>query len=156
MPIAPEKEITVCTRNSGKLIVATNARGRPRCWPVSSWRAETNGVEGILRAEARPRRSIWSRILSCTSALLSPKTGIIDSHSYMVALQGDAENAGAVLVFFSPVLGARVVGRKVEIDVGGDDPITLRCRLLVNSAGLHAPGLAGRITGMPPDRVPTA
>ena len=41
--------------------------------------------------------------LRCTSALLSPATGIIDSHAFMLALQGDAENAGAVPVFFSPV-----------------------------------------------------
>ena len=44
----------------------------------------------------------------------------------------------------------------VEIDVGGADPMTLRCRLLVNSTGLHAPVLARRIAGMPPDRMPTA
>ena len=48
--------------------------------------------------------------LRCTSALLSPATGIIDSHAFMLALQGDAENAGAVPVFFSPVTAARVVG----------------------------------------------
>ena len=82
--------------------------------------------------------------LSCTSALLSPVTGIIDSHAFMLALQGDAENAGAVPVFFSPVTGGRVVQGGVEIDVGGADPMTLRCRLLVNSAGLHAPELATR------------
>jgi L-2-hydroxyglutarate oxidase LhgO len=74
----------------------------------------------------------------------------------MLALQGDAENAGAVPVFFSPVLGGRVAGRGIEIDVGGADPMTLRCRLLVNSAGLHAPYLAGQIVGMPKDRVPSA
>ena len=77
--------------------------------------------------------------LSCTSALLSPATGIIDSHAFMLALQGDAENAGAMPVFFSPVTGGRAVRGGVEIDVGGADPMTLRCRLLVNSAGLHAP-----------------
>ena len=80
--------------------------------------------------------------LSCTSALLSPVTGIIDSHAYMLALQGDAENAGAMPVFFSPVTGGRAVRGGIEIDVGGADPMTLRCRLLVNSAGLHAPGFA--------------
>jgi hypothetical protein len=82
-------------------------------------------------------------------------TGIIDSHAYMLALQGDAENAGAIPVFFSPALGAHVRGRKIDIDVGGADPMTLRCRLMVNSAGLHAPLLARRIVGMPADRVPT-
>jgi L-2-hydroxyglutarate oxidase LhgO len=83
-------------------------------------------------------------------------TGIVDSHAFMLALQGDAENAGAVPVFFSPVLGGRVVDRGIEIDVGGSDPMSLRCRLVVNSAGLHAPGLAGRMAGMPADRIPTA
>jgi L-2-hydroxyglutarate oxidase LhgO len=43
-----------------------------------------------------------------------------------------------------------------ELDVGGADPMTLRCRLLVNAAGLHAPGLARKFIGMPQDRVPTA
>lgn len=94
--------------------------------------------------------------LRCTSALLSPTTGIIDSHSFMLALQGDAENAGAVCVFFSPVVGAHVSGRTIDVDVGGADPMTLRCNLLVNSAGLHAPWLADKIVGMPKDRVPTA
>jgi L-2-hydroxyglutarate oxidase LhgO len=61
-----------------------------------------------------------------------------------------------VPVFFSPVLGGRVVDRGIEIDVGGSDPMSLRCRLVVNSAGLHAPGLAGRMAGMPADRIPTA
>jgi L-2-hydroxyglutarate oxidase LhgO len=93
--------------------------------------------------------------LRCTSALLSPMTGIIDSHAFMLALQGDAEHAGAIPVFFSPALGAHVRDRKIDIDVGGTDPMTLRCNLLVNSAGLHAPLLARRISGMPPERIPT-
>jgi len=59
-------------------------------------------------------------------------------------------------VFHSPVTGGRVAGRKIEIDVGGAEPTRLRCRLLVNSAGLHAPALAAGIVGMPRERVPTA
>jgi L-2-hydroxyglutarate oxidase LhgO len=141
-------------RNSGKLIVATNAQEDALLAGIKQ-RAETNGVEG-MRVLSSAEAIDLEPNLSCTSALLSPTTGIIDSHNYMVALQGDAENAGAVLVFFSPMLRARVIDRKIEIDVGGDDPISLRCRLLVNSAGLHAPDLARQIDGMPPDRVPTA
>jgi L-2-hydroxyglutarate oxidase LhgO len=74
----------------------------------------------------------------------------------MLALQGDAENAGAVTVFHSRVLAARSADRRVAVEVGGAEPMTLRCRLLVNAAGLHAPGLASRIAGMPRDRVPLA
>ena len=141
-------------RNCGKLIVATNEREDAMLAGIKI-RAETNGVEG-MRVLTAAEAIAMEPNLRCTSARHSPATGIIDSHTYMLALQGDAENAGAVAVFFSPVLGARVTGRRIEVDVGGVDPMTLRCNLLVNSAGLHAPGLAGKIVGMPVERVPTA
>lgn len=140
--------------NCGKLIVATNVREDAMLAGIKQ-RAEANGVEGMRVLSAQEAIALEPN-LSCTSALLSPTTGIIDSHTYMVALQGDAENAGAVPVFFSPVSGGRVAGRRIELDVGGADPMTLRCRLVVNSAGLHAPRLAASIEGMPRDRVPTA
>ena len=140
--------------NCGKLIVATNAEEDAMLAGIKR-RAEMNGVEGMRILTAAEAVELEPN-LSCTSALLSPATGIIDSHAFMLALQGDAENAGAVPVFFSPVTGGRAVPGGVEIDVGGADPMTLRCRLLVNSAGLHAPGVASCIAGMPRDRVPSA
>jgi L-2-hydroxyglutarate oxidase LhgO len=140
--------------NCGKLIVATNAEEDAMLAGIKR-RAEANGVEG-MRVLTVAEATALEPNLSCTSALLSPVTGVIDSHAFMLALQGDAENAGAVPVFHSPVTGGRAARGGVEIDVGGADPMTLRCRLLVNSTGLHAPGLASRIAGMPPDRVPTA
>jgi L-2-hydroxyglutarate oxidase LhgO len=54
------------------------------------------------------------------------------------------------------VVGVRARAGGIEVDVGGTEPITLGCRLLVNSAGLHAPDVARRIEGMPAERVPTA
>ena len=140
--------------NCGKLIVATSAQEDAMLAGIKQ-RAEVNCVEG-MRVLSRDEAVAMEPALRCTSALLSPMTGIIDSHAFMLALQGDAENAGAVPVFFSPVLGGRAMDRRVEIDVGGADPMTLRCRLLVNSTGLHAPGFARTIAGMPPDRVPGA
>jgi L-2-hydroxyglutarate oxidase LhgO len=140
--------------NCGKLIAATNVEEDAMLAGIKR-RAEVNGVEG-MRVLTAAEAIAMEPNLSCTSALLSPVTGIIDSHAFMLALQGDAENAGAVPVFLCPVIGGRVVQSGVEIDVGGFDPMTLRCRLLVNSAGLHAPGLAARIAGMPPNHVPPA
>ena len=138
--------------NCGKLIVATSRQEDGMLDGIRQ-RAENNGVEGMRVLTAAEAIALEPNLV-CTSALLSPATGIIDSHAYMLALQGDAENAGAVPVFHSPALGGRVAGRAIEIDVGGVDPMTVRCRLLVNSAGLHAPALAGRIRGMPRDHVP--
>jgi L-2-hydroxyglutarate oxidase LhgO len=147
------REKAVPHENCGKLIVATSEQEDAMLAGIKQ-RAESNGVEG-MRVLTRDEAVAMEPALRCTSALLSPVTGIIDSHAFMLALQGDAENAGAIPVFFSPALGAHVRDRRLDVDVGGTDPMTLRCRLMVNSAGLHAPLLARRIVGMPADRVPT-
>ena len=141
-------------RNCGKLIVATDAQEDAMLAGIKR-RAEANGVEGMRVLTAAEAIALEPN-LSCTSALLSPVTGVIDSHAFMLSLQGDAENAGAVPVFHSPVAGGRAVRGGIEVDVGGADPMTLRCRLLVNSTGLHAPGFASRIDGMPLGRIPAA
>jgi L-2-hydroxyglutarate oxidase LhgO len=141
-------------RNCGKLIVATSADEDSRLAGIKA-RAEANGVEGMRVLSAAEARAL-EPALACTSALFSPATGIIDSHAYMLALQGDAEAAGALVAFLSPVVAARAGRGGIEVEVGGAEPVTLRCRLFVNAAGLHAPGLARRIAGMPADRVPGA
>ncbi len=142
----------VAYRKCGKLIVATSAEEDANLAGVQA-RAEANGVEGMRVLTAAEARDLEPNLV-CTSALLSPETGILDSHGYMVALQGDAEAHGAVFVFHSPVLSGRAVPDGVEIDVGGADPMTLHCRTLINSAGLHATELARAITGMPSQLVP--
>jgi len=142
----------VAYRKCGKLIVATSADEDQLLAGVLA-RAEANGVEGMRRLSAAEAREFEPNI-HCTSALYSPETGILDSHGYMVALQGEAEAHGAMFVFHSPVLGGRAVEGGVEIDVGGADPMRLRCNLLINSAGLHATTLANNIEGMPQALVP--
>ena len=61
-----------------------------------------------------------------------------------------------MLAFNSPLERGRVVDGGIEIAVGGADPMTLRCRTVVNSGGLHAPALAQKIAGMPSNQVPPA
>jgi len=141
-------------RRCGKLIVATSAEETDRLAGIKA-RAEANGVEGMRLLTASEAVSLEPNLV-CTAALLSESTGIVDSHAYMLALQGDAEAAGAIFVFHSPVLGGRVVDDRVELTVGGEETTGLRCRLAVNSAGLHAPALARSILGMPSQMVPRA
>ncbi len=141
-------------RNCGKLIVATNSDESARLVEIKG-RAEANGVEGMRLLSAAEAVALEPN-LTCTAALLSPSTGIVDSHSYMLALQGDAENVGAAFAFHSPVERGRVVEGGIELEVGGTEPMGLRCRLVINSAGLHAPTLAQKIDGMPSNRIPTA
>ena len=140
--------------NCGKLIVATDEAESAKLVEIKG-RAEANGVEGMRLLSARDALALEPN-LQCTAALLSPSTGIIDSHAYMLALQGDAEACGAMFAFHSPAMLGRVVDGGIEIEVGGAEPMRLRCRLVVNSAGLHAPELAERIAGMPSERIPRA
>ena len=136
----------------GKLIVATSLAENEMLAGIKG-RAEANGVEGMHLLSAAEARAMEPN-LQCTAALFSPTTGVVDSHGYMLALQGEAEHAGAVFVFHSPVMGGRVTDAGVELEVGGAEPMGLRARLFVNSAGLEAPALARRILGMPSQLVP--
>ena len=138
--------------NCGKLIVATSAAETELLAGIKA-RAEANGVEG-MRLLSPAEAVAMEPNLACTGALFSPTTGVIDSHAYMLALQGDAEHAGAIFVFHSPVAGGRVVDGGVELAVGGAEPMRLRARLVVNSAGLHACPLARAIEGMPRQLIP--
>ena len=140
-------------RNCGKLIVATTAKETDRLQSIRA-RAQVNGVDDLKLLSGEAARAL-EPALACEAALLSPSTGIIDSHGYMLSLRGDAEDAGAAFAFHTPLLRARVKHGRIEIDAGGATPMSLECSLLVNSAGLSAPEIAGNIEGMPRELVPT-
>ena len=141
-------------RNCGKLIVATTAQETEKLQSIRA-HAEANGVADLQTLSGAEARAL-EPALNCDAALLSPSTGIIDSHAYMLALRGDAEDAGAACAFHTPLLHARAADGRIELDAGGDAPMSLQCRLLVNAAGLGAPALARNIDGMPIGLIPPA
>ena len=95
------KEHGVPHRNCGKLIAATSEAENEKLAEIKG-RAEANGVEGMRLLSAAEAIALEPN-LHCTAALFSSSTGILDSHSYMLALQGDAESCGAMFAFHSPV-----------------------------------------------------
>ena len=141
-------------RNCGKLIVATTPKETERLQSIRA-HAEANGVLDLQPLSGVDARAL-EPALNCDAALLSPSTGIIDSHAYMLALCGDAEDAGAACAFHTPLLQAKATAGRIELDAGGEAPMSLECRLLVNAAGLAAPAVARRIDGMPIDLIPPA
>lgn len=141
-------------RNCGKLIVATSPAESETLASIKN-RAEANGVEDMRFLTTAEAKAMEPN-LECTAALLSPTTGIVDSHSYMLALQGDAEEREAMFAFHAPLQSGRATDDGIELAVGGAEPMELKARLVVNCAGLHAPALARRIEGMPTDCIPTA
>jgi L-2-hydroxyglutarate oxidase LhgO len=142
----------VSHRRCGKLLVATSEAQTPKLQAIAA-QAAANGVHD-LQWLSRDQARALEPSLECVAALLSPSTGIIDSHGLMLALQGDLENAGGQVVFNTPVSSAQVTAQGLQLEMA--DGTCLLTRVFVNAAGLHAPDLARRIAGLDPRFVPTA
>jgi L-2-hydroxyglutarate oxidase LhgO len=139
-------------RNCGKLIVATTPNETAKLQSIRA-HAEANGVLDLQILSGDAARAM-EPALNCDAALLSPSTGIIDSHAFMLSLRGEAEDGGAACAFHTPLLRARATSGGIELDAGGDAPTSVECRLLVNAAGLGAPAVARNIEGMPAELIP--
>lgn len=143
----------VSHQRCGKLIVATSAEQVATLEQIRA-KAVANGVDDLRLLDASEARAMEPN-LQCHAALLSPSTGIVDSHGLMLALLGDAENAGAMLAVQSPVLsGAVQRDGGIRLEVGGETGTTLLARSVINAAGLTAPDVARRIAGVPATAVP--
>jgi L-2-hydroxyglutarate oxidase LhgO len=138
-------------RRLGKLLIA-NDKSELATLNSYSQRATSNGVplEPLTAADVRRLEPAVRAI----AGLYSESTGIIDSHQLMLALLADAEQAGAMLVTHTPVVAGKVESDGILLRTGGDEPFELRCRILINSAGLYAQELARRLEGFPSERVP--
>ena len=139
-------------RRCGKLIVATSPAQTTQLERIRL-QAAANGA-GDLRPISAAEARAMEPALHCEAALVSPSTGIIDSHGLMLAYQGDAEAHGAMIAFLSPVESGRVGNEGIELVVGGAEPMRLLCRSVVNAAGLGAQPLARRLAGLDPRHVP--
>jgi len=134
----------------GKLIVATHAAQVPQLQAIIA-KAAANGVPDLVLL-TREEAQAMEPELNCVAAVLSPSTGIVDSHAFMLALQGDLENAGGLVALNSPVASGNC-GADV-ITVVTQDGTELQTSLLINAAGLYAQTLARRFTGLDAAHVP--
>lgn len=140
-------------RRCGKLIVAANDGQTARLEALQRSAAQC-GVEDLEWLDEGDARRLEPEI-ACASALLSPSTGIIDSHAYMQALLGAAEAADATLVCNTEVTRISAApGGGWTIWIAGEDGPVAAARSIINSAGLGAAALAERIEGFPASRVP--
>jgi L-2-hydroxyglutarate oxidase LhgO len=139
-------------RRIGKLLVAVDDAERPVLQRYAD-SARANGVE--LEPLSAAQVVALEPAVRAVAGLWSESTGIVDSHALMLAMLGDAEHAGATLACRAPVVGGSVApdGTK-RLSVGGDEPMQLGCRLLVNCAGLGAQSVARALDGLPRATIP--
>lgn len=146
------EERGIAHRRCGKLIVATSEAQRAQLARIAE-HAAANGVSD-LQMLSRDEALALEPALQCVAALLSPSTGIVDSHGLMLSLLADVENHGGALALQSPI--ARAECRADGIYLQAVDGTELLANAVVNAAGLHAPDLAGRFAGLAKEHVPQA
>lgn len=137
-------------KRCGKLIVATSPAQIEQLAGIKA-KAAANGVTDLVQLSAAQAQAM-EPALQCLAALHSPSTGIVDSHAFMLSLQGDLENAGGMVAFNAPV--ARGECRADGIVLQTEDGTTLLADVVVNATGLSAPAAARRLAGLAPEQVP--
>jgi L-2-hydroxyglutarate oxidase LhgO len=143
----------VAYRKCGKLVVATEPDEIPRIEAVAA-QARANDVEGLEEISAAAAVALEPG-LRAVAALLSPQSGVFDSHGYMLALKGEIEDRGGDVVLATPFESASPIDiGGFVVQAGGDSPTELTVRLLVTAPGLSAQGVAARIEGFPASDIP--
>ncbi len=145
----------IAHRRTGKLIVAT-APDQIATLERLRRTGRANGVTDLELIDGQAALQLEPRLRS-VGALLSPSSGILDSHALMLSLQGEAESHGCVIALRHSL--RRGVARPGEflLDVAaqGGENSRLSCRVLVNAAGLGAPAVARSLDGMPDGAIPS-
>ncbi|MCX7323467.1 MAG: NAD(P)/FAD-dependent oxidoreductase [Hyphomicrobiales bacterium] len=136
----------------GKLIVATRPEQVTKLEAIIA-RGNAAGV-GDLRMIGPAEIAAMEPEVSAVAAVWSPSTGVVDSHAFMLSLQGDVENAGGVFAFGTPVTGLRRAGGLMVVATGGPEPAQISTDLFVNSAGHGAPRLAALLADYPVQLLP--
>lgn len=146
---------TVPYRQCGKLVVATSDAQLQKLTNIHA-QAHANGCPEVTVLTGKEARTLEPE-LSCVAALWSPNTGIIDTHAYMLALQADAENAGALFAFESEVVAGYTLLDGTVLHVRANGVISdFKVNTVINCGGLWATQLARKIDGLNRADIPTA
>ncbi|PKU70127.1 2-hydroxyglutarate dehydrogenase [Dendrobium catenatum] len=143
----------------GKLIVATRVSEISKLEQILK-RGIENGVEDLRMAEGSLAMEMEPE-LHCVKALLSPSSGIVDSHAFMLSLVGDAENFGTTISYNTIVIGGQVEDNSLHLQVSESKDLENHAgesttqpqlviipKIVINSAGLSALHLAKRFQGL--------
>ncbi|SDO50602.1 NAD(P)/FAD-dependent oxidoreductase [Pseudomonas jinjuensis] len=131
----------------GKLLVAVEDAERAKLDSLAV-NAAACGVHDLQEIDAARLHSLEPAVRG-VAALLSPSTGIVDSHAYLQSLLGEAERKGAQLVLDTRIdrLQHTADGWIAEGSSVGE-PFTLKAERVINAGGLFAQQLAGATAGL--------
>jgi len=134
-------------RQCGKILVATDMEQRDIGLSQLVEYAKNNGVNN-LQILSKEDVKVLEPNISCTGGVLSPSTGIIDSHTFMTSMLAEAEENGTTLALKSEVNGGRVITKSsgergnIALDVDGSE---INCDNAIICAGLATDRIAASI-----------
>lgn len=134
----------------GKLIVAADDNEQEKLLAIRA-QAEKNGVRDLRLIEKAEINRLEPAIEGHL-ALFSPSTGIIDSHSLMIALQAEIESHNGVVLPHSRLISAKVTRNGFRLKMQDSDD-EFECKNLINAGGLFAESVARSIDGLNPRHV---
>lgn len=134
-------------KRCGKLVVSVGDTEASELSRILA-RAQDNGVEQLSLIDGAAARKIEPALSpNVSGAIVSPVSGIFDSHAYFLALQGELEDAGGSIAFGTPLISGAVEAGRVRLETGGANPATILARTVVNAAGHDAIRVAALIEG---------
>jgi L-2-hydroxyglutarate oxidase LhgO len=137
----------------GKIVVATSEAEIAQVEAIHK-QALINDVEGLEMLSAEQVHALEPQAFSLMG-LLSPESGVFDTHGYMLAMEGEIESRDGAVVTGAPFEGAEPLpGGGFKIRTGGDDPAELTVGQLVIAGGLGAQDAASKIEGFPASDIP--
>lgn len=140
-------------RRIGKLLVAVEDAERERLAGLEA-NARACGVTDLEPVDGQRLQALEPAVRG-VAALLSPNTGIIDSHQYLQSLLAHAQSQGSELA-----LDTRITHLEPAADgwfaegLSAGEPFTLKARQVINAGGLFAVRLAERTEGLAARHVP--
>ena len=139
-------------KQTGKIIVATDSAQEQKLSDYER-QANANGVSDLKRLGADDVAKLEPDV-ECVAGLFSPSTGIVDTHSFILAMQGDLEEAKGTVVFRSKVGNVQLNQGRMLVEVGEAGSYKVECKYLINAAGLWAQDVAKSMAGLPAECIP--
>jgi len=133
-------------KKSGKIVVAVDEN-------EIAWldrlheQGRKNGVEDLRRLSQKELKKLEPNI-EARAGLLSPSSGILDSHTLLKFLYSQAREKGAEFVFDTEIVGLERTGEKYRVEIKDREGISaVISQVVINSAGLNSDRIA-QLVGM--------
>jgi L-2-hydroxyglutarate oxidase LhgO len=131
----------IAYKKCGKIIVAASKNETTQLEKLYE-QGRKNGVDDLMLLSRTELKKLEPNV-EARAGLLSPSTGILDSHTLLKFLYSQAKERGTEFVFGTEVIGIEKAGTKYKVQIKDRDGISaLVAHVVVNCAGLNSDWIA--------------